>query len=104
MLSERPVGAFLKPIGMERPRPFPGESGIGGARADGRPGDELGCVLGNDGIEGIRSRGEAELVDLNEEPSGGTEPPGDVVAVVQPGSTTNPRQPRAVRGFRNKRA
>lgn len=64
--------------------------GLGGARADGAPGDEVGGVLGADGVEEFAAGGEAELGDVDEEGAGDAEAFVDLEAAVHVGVVDEP--------------
>ncbi len=56
-----------------------------GARADGRPGDEVREVLRHDGIEEFGGGGQAELADFQQKGAREAQALGDVVGAVQVG-------------------
>ena len=56
--------------------------GFGGPRSDGGPRDEIAQVLGGDGIQSLRGRGQAELVHLKQEGASLLHPFFDMEAVI----------------------
>lgn len=59
--------------------------GLCGARANGRPANEVGNVLRRDGIEQLGCSGEADVDDFEEEFTGGFEARGNVVRAIEVG-------------------
>lgn len=72
---------------------------LGGARADGAPGDEVGEVLRGDRIERFGAAGQAELVEIDEELARDAQALLYVKGVVEVRVVDEPFQPTVVRGF-----
>jgi cobaltochelatase CobN len=67
-MATSPLVPFLKPTGCRQAgRDFAVRLRLGGARADGRPGDQIAEILRRDRVEGLGAGGQADFGELEQE-------------------------------------
>ena len=86
-----PSVPFLKPTGQDKPgSQFAMDLALGGARADRRPGHQVGDVLRRRHVEEFGAGGQAEIVDRGKHVAGEPQAPVDVEAAVEVGIVDQP--------------